>query len=366
MIEISDSRLRKARKAVVALSGGVDSAFAAFFLQEQGLEVTGVFFKMFPEKSKLSRHLPLKKQQQNLERVERLAKELNIRFFAVDVSSDFEKEVIRKFIKVYLKGRTPNPCVLCNPGIKFAHLLNIAKELGADIIATGHYARIVQRENFYSLLKAIDKTKDQSYYLYLLDQDKLAFIFLPNGYFLKKEVKEKMSQLLKSISFEEESQEVCFIEKDYREFLRQVAPEAIKPGDFVLKDGTVVGKHKGIAFYTVGQRRGLGLSLGKKMYVIGINAQSNQVVLGEEKDLYPERIVLESVHFIRPPASNYFECKIKARFRSPDVSCQVKLRQEGEAEVKFLEKCAFPAPGQSAVFYIGEEVIGGGIIAKWL
>jgi tRNA-specific 2-thiouridylase len=315
MIEISDSRLRKARKAVVALSGGVDSAFAAFFLQEQGLEVTGVFFKMFPEKSKISRHLPLKKQQQNLERVERLAKELNIRFFAVDVSSDFEREVIR---------------------------------------------------NFYSLLKAIDKNKDQSYYLYLLDQDKLAFIFLPNGYFLKKEVKEKMSQLLKSISFEEESQEVCFIEKDYREFLRQVAPEAIKPGDFVLKDGTVVGKHRGIAFYTVGQRRGLGLSLGKKMYVIGINAQSNQVVLGEEKDLYPERIVLESVHFIRPPASNYFECKIKARYRSPEVSCQVKLRQEGEAEVKFLEKCAFPAPGQSAVFYIGEEAIGGGIIAKWL
>lgn len=366
MPEIVDDRIQKLKKAVVAISGGVDSSFAAYFFKQRGIEVIGVFFKLFPEASEISPYLPLYRQQQNLERARKIAKELEITFMEVDVSAAFEREVIRPFIETYLKGSTPNPCIVCNPGIKFAHLLTLVKETEADIAATGHYARIRPSENFFSLLKVKDRNKDQSYYLYRLTQSQFKQCFLPNGFFSKDEIKKKMSEIIRGIGFEDESQEVCFIEKDYRDFLRKVTPKAINPGYFVLKDGTVVGKHDGIAFYTVGQRKGLGLALGKKMYVIGIDPENNQIILGEESDLYPDGILVESLHFIVPPKSATFICTVKVRYRSPEVKCKVKLLQNGKAEVWFSEKCAFPAPGQSAVFYDGEEVIGGGIISRWL
>lgn len=366
MSEIVDLRLQKAKKAVVAISGGVDSSFAAYFLKQRGVEVIGVFFKLFPETSAISPHLPLFRQQQNLDRAKKIAEELDIKFMAVDVSAAFEKEVIRPFVETYLKGRTPNPCVLCNPGIKFASLSDLVRETGADIAVTGHYARIRPSENLFSLQKAKDRNKDQSYYLYRLTQSQLKDCFLPNGFFYKHEVKKKMAEVLPAISFESESQEVCFIEKDYRELLRRIVPQAVQPGDIVLKDGTVVGEHEGIAFYTVGQRKGLGLALGKKMYVIGIDPENNRIILGEENDLFPDGILVESLHFIRPQKSEVFSCAVKVRYRSPEVKCRVKLLQDKKAEVWFAEKCAFPAPGQSAVFYDGEEVIGGGIISRWL
>lgn len=363
----TDSRLTPGKKALVALSGGVDSAHAAFYLLEKGLDVAGIHFKMFSNVSEISRFLPLQKQEKNVESSLKIAEELGIDLIVKDVSEEFEREVINYFVSEYTKGRTPNPCVLCNPSIKFKHLLETAKEMNADLISTGHYSRVSFDKSKFQLLKAVDRNKDQSYYLYRLNQEILSKLFLPNGLFLKSEVVEIMKRRLRKVQFEGESQEVCFISKDYRTFLKSVVPEALKPGPIVLSDGTEVGKHEGIAFYTVGQRKGLGVSLGSKYYVVKIDAVTNTVVLGKEEDLYPKGIKLSQVHFISGPyADSEFECRIKVRYRSREVKCVVNLKGESAAEVYFKEKCAFPAPGQSAVFYKDEVVLGGGIIEEWL
>lgn len=366
-MQFRDDRILKAKKAVVALSGGVDSAHAALFLKSLGLTVIGVYFKMFPENSKLSRFLPLFRQEQNIKKAEKISKELKIDFMIEDVSEDFEANVIDYFVSEYLSGRTPNPCVFCNPQVKMSGLTHLARILGADIVATGHYARVVPKNGSYELYRAVDRSKDQSYYLYRLNQETLAKIVFPNGYFLKTEVKKKMSEVLKTVSFPDESQEVCFIEKDYRDFILNVYPEALKPGPIVLKNGKVVGTHKGIAFYTVGQRKGLNISLGKKYYVIKIEPENNLIVVGTEEDLYPSEITVEKTAYVdgKEPEEN-FKCKVKVRYRAKEADCVVEPLQNGKARVKFLERCGFPAPGQSAVFYLDEKLIGGGIIEKWL
>ncbi|MCX7831557.1 MAG: tRNA 2-thiouridine(34) synthase MnmA [Actinobacteria bacterium] len=365
---MNDERVERAQKAVVALSGGVDSAFAAYFLKEKGVKVTGVFFKMFPENSSISRLLPLNRQQINLERARVVAETIGIDFRVVDVSNNFETEVINYFVNEYLKGRTPNPCTFCNPKVKFSELLNVAKDEKADIVATGHYAKVIQTKNqSFALSKAEDKSKDQSYYLYRLSEAMLKKIYFPNGFFYKKDIKERIKNEIKLLSFETESQEVCFISTTYQEFIKKFYPESLKPGPIILKDGTIVGEHSGIAFYTVGQRKGLKVSLGRKYYVIKIDAKNNTIILGTEDDLSPSGIEVSNLNFIagKPPNTN-FPCKVKVRYRAKEISCLVNLLSKDRAEIKFLEKCLFPAPGQSAVLYDGNLVLGGGIIEKWL
>lgn len=365
---MKDKRVEEARKAIVALSGGVDSAFAAYYLKEKGIEVIGVFFKMLPENSTISQFLPLSRQKNNLEKAMAIAETLGIDLKVVDVSENFEREVIDYFLSEYIKGRTPNPCTICNPKVKFSELLKIGENEKTDIVATGHYAKVVQINNQrLALAKAEDKSKDQSYYLYRLSEDMLKKIYFPNGFFYKKDVKERMKSLFKSLSFETESQEICFISTTYQEFIKKFYPESLKSGPIILKDGTIVGEHRGIAFYTVGQRKGLNVSLGRKYYVIKIDAKNNTIIIGTEDEVSPLGIEVSNLHFITGKYPNRnFSCKVKVRYRAKEISCLVNLLSEERAEIKFLEKCLFPAPGQSAVLYDGNLVLGGGIIEKWL
>lgn len=366
-MRVEDPRLNKAKKAVVALSGGVDSAHAAIFMKNLGLEVIGVHFKMFPERSPISRYLPLEKQKKNRKTVENISRELKIELMVVDVSERFEETVIQEFVQAYASGKTPNPCVLCNPAIKFEEILKVLKETGSQLAVTGHYSIVSRKGGRAVLLKAVDRRKDQSYFLYRLNRKVLERAFFPNGFFSKSEVIEKTAGSLRSVEFEKESQEVCFIKDDYRSFLKKVAPQTLKPGKIILKDGTVVGTHEGIAFYTVGQRKGLKIPLGKKYYVVEIDALRNLVVLGTEEDIRPLGILVSNLHFVEDLGSlNDISCKVKVRYRAKEVDSQVKVLEGGKAEVLFLEKCTAPAPGQSAVFYEGDKVLGGGIIEKWL
>lgn len=366
-LKFYDSRIKKGSRAIVALSGGVDSSFAAFKLLKLGVEVFGVYLKMFPEESSLSRFLPIEKQKRNIERASRVARNLGIEFEVIDVSRQFEEEIIDYFVQTYLSGMTPNPCIFCNPMIKFNSLINLAKDRGFDLVATGHYAFVKLKEDgTASLLKPFDLSKDQTYYLYRLTQEQLKKVVFPNANTLKKDIKNLANKIFSDIDFESESQEVCFITGDYRNFILQIFPDALKPGKFVDKHGNYLGKHKGIAFYTVGQRKGLGISLGRPVYVIKIDAFRNEITLGDKEDLFPRAIKISNINFINPPKFSKFYAKVKVRYRMKEVPCKVILENDNLATILFLEKCPFPAPGQSAVLYNEDEVLGGGIIEEWL
>lgn len=352
------------QRAAVAISGGVDSTFAALSLKQSGYEVTGVHLKMFREKSALP--LPVERQKRNLERARQIASELGIEFAVIDVSEQFEKEIIRYFVNAYASGITPNPCVFCNPLIKFSSLLRFADDIGAAVVATGHYARVERANGTFLLKKAVFAEKDQSYFLYRLDQTVLSRVVLPLGTQVKNEVKRLISASISGVGFEAESQEVCFIERDYREFLLSVSPELAQAGPIVDEHGNRLGEHRGIAFYTVGQRKGLGIAAGKPLYVIKIDAASNMLVVGPRERLYPETILVKELSFpAGRPDHDSFVCTVKARYRMKEVPAEVKLMGDS-AEVRFLDRCAFPAPGQAAVFYQGDRVIGGGTIHRWL
>lgn len=352
------------KRAVVALSGGVDSSFAALSLKESGYEVIGVHLKLFSKNSGLP--LPHSRQEKNLARVRQIADELALKLIIRDVSREFEKQVIDYFINAYASGITPNPCIFCNPEIKFSTLLDIADKVGAEVISTGHYARVEREGDTFLLKKAVYPEKDQSYFLYRLGQAVLSRTVFPLGNYSKDRVKDLMSRTIASVDFPEESQEVCFIEGDYREFLLAVAPELTNPGPIVDESGKQLGEHRGIAFYTVGQRKGLGIATGKPMYVIRIDAASNTLVVGPEERLYPDAIIVGDLKFpTGHPPGDTFNCTVKARYRMKEVPAAVKLKKD-LAEVHFSGKCAFPAPGQAAVFYQGDTVIGGGTILRWL
>jgi tRNA-specific 2-thiouridylase len=366
-LKFYDPRLEKAQKALVAMSGGIDSSFAAFKLLSSGIEVLGVYLKMFPEEGPLSKILPVEKQRICIEKASRVAGFLGIDFEVVDVSREFEQEVINYFIRTYLSGKTPNPCVFCNPLIKFSTLTKIAENRNFDLVATGHYARIQLREDgTVSLLKPVDASKDQTYYLYRLTEEQLRISVFPNADTHKKEIMSLSADLFPDIKFESESQEVCFIKDDYRNFLYEIVPDALKPGKFVDKNGNILGVHRGTAFYTVGQRKGLGISLGRPVYVIKIDAAKNEITLGDKEDLFPHGIRINSINFIRTPEARKFSARVKVRYRMDEVPCEVTLEDEGSARIIFLEKCPFPAPGQSAVLYNEDEVLGGGIVEEWL
>ncbi len=362
-----DVRLKIAKSALVAMSGGIDSTHAAWTLKECGLRVCGVYFKLFPENSPISAYLPLKKQARAMENAFLAAEELGIDFLVEDVSADFEREIINYFVNEYLRGRTPNPCIMCNPKIKFRTLYELSEQKGFDLIATGHYAVVRKNEDdSFSLFKARDLKKDQTYYLYRLNQQILKKAVFPNGIYEKEEIIRTFKTLMKKPEFSSESQEVCFIKRDYREFIMKIFPDAVKPGKFVDPEGKILGEHKGVAFYTVGQRRGLGIALGKRSYVIRIDPESDEVTIGTEEMLYPEKIQISDLSFIsgRPPQKE-FGASVKVRYRMKEIPCSVYI-ENGNAVVEFKEKCPFPAPGQSAVFYNDSEVIGGGLIDRWL
>lgn len=339
-------------KVILGLSGGVDSTAAALLLQKKGLEVIGLYFDIAKEKSETS------------VQAEQAADQLGIQFVYRNVHDRFEASVIENFCAEYVKGRTPNPCVVCNPTVKFHTLLDEADKQGAYYIATGHYARIGQLEPFgYRIRKAENEKKDQSYMLYRLDESVLSRLLLPLG---TAEDKEAMRQLARSNHLfnadQKDSQEICFIEKDsnYVTYMMERGHRTPK-GNFIDQSGKILGQHKGFIHYTIGQRKGLGITFGKPMFVTAMDAASNTITLGSNEDLFTDRVLsLQNVFPIHMPETLPVQAKI--RYAAKPADATIQLRSDGSVLTVFKEKQRAITPGQSIVFYFNDYVIGGGII----
>jgi tRNA-specific 2-thiouridylase len=297
-----------------------------------------------------------------------VAQELGIPHRVIDAQERFRRAVIDDFCATYARGRTPNPCVLCNERVKFALLAEAAEEAEGDLLATGHYARVDYdpAADRYRLLKGVDATKDQSYFLYRLSQDQLRRTLFPLGGFTKAEVWNKAQAMGLPVDDIAESQEICFVtQKDYREFVATHVPATERPGVMIDVGGEPVGSHRGVAFYTVGQRRGLGVAAGERRYVTAVDAERNLVVLGAEADLYSQSCAVEDVHFgavadIREP----LRVTTKFRYRTAETSATISPDHDGLVRAVFDEPQRAVTPGQSIVFYDGEIVVGGGVIAS--
>ena len=353
------------KTVVVGMSGGVDSAVTAALLQEAGYRVIGVTLTLWKEEGEEEKQW----QDRSCCKVglaRHVAKQLGIPHHSIDIQKEFEAEIIDDFCDAYLVGQTPNPCVRCNERMKFGRLLAVARELGADLLATGHYARIASpsERGRYTLYKGSDSEKDQSYFLYRLNQDQLAHSLFPLGGMNKDAVYAKAAAL--GLPYEEvlESQEVCFVtQKDYRAFLSERRPESLAAGKIVTEEGKVVGDHAGVAFYTVGQRRGLGVSLGERIYVTRLDPEKREVVVGSEEALLQKELIAENIVWGGqglPADSLRVEAKI--RYRTRETKATLTPLPAGTVRLLFDEPQRGVSPGQSVVFYRGEEVVGGGII----
>lgn len=360
--------MTKDKRVLVGMSGGIDSSAACIMLQEQGYEVVGVTMRTWDIPS----HFSSLEQEQPDEIVEAqaVAARLGIEHHVADVREEFRKVIVQYFIDEYMRGRTPNPCVMCNPLFKERILCEWADRTGCQWIATGHYCQIEKRNGHCYIVTGDDAAKDQSYFLWKLPQEILERMLLPLGGMTKETVREYLAQKgFEAKAKGGESMEICFIDKDYRDFLREHCPdidERIGPGWFVDSKGLKLGQHKGFAYYTIGQRKGLGIALGEPAYVLKINPEKNTVMLGSADQLKTEYMLVEPP--VAPDIEELLTCpnlSVRIRYRSRPIPCQVlQLPDNGYLLVKFATEASAITPGQSAVFYDGNRVLGGGFIAS--
>jgi len=348
------------KKVVVAMSGGVDSTVAAYSLKQRGFDVVGVFLRMSVERFKGEEPDDGPAE----EAARRAASEVGVHFQVLDCSKEFEA-VVSYFCNEYLQGRTPNPCVVCNRTVKFAGLIRLADRLGAAHVATGHYARVERRGERFCLLRGIGRGKDQSYVLFRLTQGQLARVLLPNGRVTKEQVRRTAAEVGLSARERPESQDVCFVPgNDYRKLLRRCRPGAAVPGQIVDVAGGIVGEHEGLQFYTVGQRRGLGIALGSPKYVVRLDAEKNALVIGDNVDLFERRCGVSGVNWVSmPPPEGPVQAEVQIRYTH--VPARAVVRPDGDkAVVEFEEPQRAITPGQAAVFYDGDVLLGGGWIEQ--
>ncbi|SHH07020.1 tRNA 2-thiouridine(34) synthase MnmA [Tepidibacter thalassicus] len=357
------------KRVMIGMSGGVDSSVAAYLLKEQGYDVIGVTMKLWQDEDE---ELIEKEggccSLSAVEDARRVADKIGIPFYVMNFKNVFKEKVINYFIDEYIKGRTPNPCIACNKYIKSGEFFERAKKIGCDYIATGHYAKIEfdKKLNRYLLKKSITDAKDQTYALYNMTQYELKHTLFPLGYYTKEKIREIAEEIGLVVANKPDSQEICFVkDNDYAKYVKEHSNRKIKEGYFIDKDGNILGKHKGIINYTIGQRKGLGIALGKPMYVVDILPQKNAVVLGEHDEVFSKGLIASNVNFI--PFDDIKEpIRVKAKIRYSAKPQDAVVYKEGNDKIKivFDEKQRAITPGQSVVMYDNDVVVGGGIIEK--
>lgn len=360
----------KPRRVAVAMSGGVDSSVAAALLKEQGYDVVGVTMNLFSLPKDYCRSENLKSccGWKATEDAHQVALSLGISHYVVDFRKPFEKRVITDFCEEYAQGRTPNPCIRCNQHIKFDILLKKMKVLEADCLATGHHARIeyVEQNARYILKKGKDRKKDQSYFLYPMTQKQLSRTLMPVGDFTKEEVRKKALGFGLPVAERPESQEICFVpDNDYAGFLQTRIPEAFHPGPVVDSENRTLARHKGIVHYTIGQRRGMGISAPHPLYVLSILSDKNTIVVGPEKELYGKNLLASRLNMISlEKITKPLKVKARIRYKHREAQALVTPMDSDKVLVEFEKSQRAVTPGQSVVFYDGDTVIGGGIIDR--
>lgn len=349
---------RESTRIAVGMSGGLDSSVVAALLVEQGYAVVGVTAHLWREGSRCC-------SLDEVKRAIRVAEVLGIPHYVIDAIPMFGERIVHSFVTEYARGRTPSPCVQCNQVIKFGVLLRDAMELGCTHLATGHYARVGSLGGRWRLRRGVDVRKDQSYFLHRLFQEQLAHTMFPLGEWTKEQSVDYARKRGLPVAFNAESQDLCFVpEEGYAAFLEKRRPDLRKEGPIVDTKGREVGRHNGYYHFTVGQREGLGVAAKERLYVKEVRAETNTVVVGAREDILREQCAVEDVHWISgaPPADGA-ECRVQLRYRHKAVPCRVRLAGEGRAQAVFGEPQFAVTPGQAAVFYADDEVLGGGWIA---
>ena len=365
------------KKVLVAMSGGVDSSVAACLLHEQGYEVMGLFMRVGAEMPgpEEGSHRPQEQSARTHQGccstpdaadARFVAGMLDIPFYALNFKDEFER-LIDYFVDEYAAGRTPNPCVKCNTWLKFGKLIEYADTLGADLVATGHYARLEHRPDGVALRRARDQRKDQSYFLFGVSSQTLQRAIFPIGHLEKEQVRAEAKRFGLPVTDKPDSVEICFVpDQDYARVVRRRRPQAFQPGDIVDPEGSVLGRHEGLANYTIGQRRGLGIAAGRPVYVTRLDVAANTVTLGDRKDLLHSSLTATDPHFLGDPPTKPTRCQAQIRSRHDAAACTASLQDDGRLCVDFDQPQSAITPGQAVVLYDNDVVLGGGWIERAL